>query len=343
MKDKIIQIPQLDDIIIPDKGIAECAGVSPSTVSRYRSDPSKLTEKTKAKIETAFIELGVPLPELKIFAPDRIKAVGCVLSKDNDDAHCSWAFQLAGALAEAEYSTLIGQSLSSLDKALRVGEVMQLEPSDPTVILWLGDAPETSSARKIRQQGVRLLVISDCPVALGFDSIGFDFHHAGGEAAAFLKRKGMKRVLVFDRAGHDRRESPRMRAFREGLYQVGIEFETKFVTNEYYKVRGHDLDQMKGVKPFGAVVCLDDEIVSQVGLILSEANYYVGDDYGVIVPGLWSASGPSLGTPLAKLFRREELLFQLCNHIDGLYQLPTKPLFNIDLKSALVPLCGPFS
>ncbi len=342
LKDKIIQIPQCLEHPTTDAEIAAFIGVHPSSISRFRNEPSKLSDKMIARIEAAFTELGEPLPEIKMQAPERIKAVGCVLSANRDAALLNLAFELAGALETKGYSTLIGQNLVSLNLALRVGEEMQLEPSDPTVILWLGSAPDTGQAKAIRELGVRLVVIADYPLAPCYDSIGFDFRHAGGEAAAFLKRQGTKNALVFDRADHDRRESLRMRAFREGLHQIGIEFETKFVTNDYYKVRAHDLDQMKGVKPFGAVVCLDDEIVSKVALILSEAGFELGNDCEMIVPGIWDPSGPSISMPLAKLFRSEELLFGLYNHIDGLYQLPTKPRFNIDVKSALVPLRGSF-
>lgn len=203
--------------------VAERANVSPSTVSLYLRDPSRVAAATMAAIEGAIESLGyVPNAIAGGLAGGGGRVVGVVVPSVSNAFFAETILGLQATLAPEGLQVMLGNSgYDARGEREIVRSVLSWKPA-AMVLTGLDHHRET--IRVLRQSGVPVIETWEIgPPALDL-AIGFSHPAAGAAAARHLMDRGARRLMYLGaRLEDDARARQRAEGFTRAARDGGAE------------------------------------------------------------------------------------------------------------------------
>lgn len=267
------------------RDVAKLAGVSPATVSRAYSDPSKLSEETLKRVRAAAAELRYkPSTLAQLF---REKRTNTVLVMVPDIANVLFARVVSGierVAVENKFNLIVSDTGD--DAAIEAVGVEMVETYRADGVIQLGERPLSQLHHEGEQCAIPFVQAISADPNGRYPTVGIDDHKAAGTMADHLVSSGHRRIGVL--AGLEDRlvTQARLAGFRDALAAKGIALDASLVEYGPYSLAGGEgaaqrlLSRSRDVT---ALFCMSDEIA--IGAI--RAAY----DLGFSLPDDLSISG----------------------------------------------------
>jgi LacI family gluconate utilization system Gnt-I transcriptional repressor len=226
------------------KSVADLAGVSTATVSRFLNVPAVVANETAARIRDA-IEVTGYVPNLIAgeLASNRSRLVSVIVPSLSQSIFNDTVDGIVEELAKAGYSVMLGLSGEGDSRFNSVLDAAMARRPDG-VILTGGPLNKTHAA-KLKAAGFTVIETWDLPAAPIDIAIGFSHHEVGRVIGAFIADRGYLRPHVITASG------TRARHRLEGLMQALLGRELPPPTVEFL---GGATRFGEGRQRFGALV-----------------------------------------------------------------------------------------
>lgn len=199
--------------------VARLADVAPITASRALNTPDRVSPEVRDKVLEAVKRTGyVPNRLAGGLASARSRLVAAVVPTLAGPVFLQTVQSLTSALADSGYQLMLGQSgyVDSREDALLEAIVGRR----PDGIVLTGIVHSAEGRRRLLAANIPLVETWDLtPNPLDM-LVGFSHVDVGREVAAFLHRKGHRRLAVV--AGDDERSGRRHGAFRKAALDLGL-------------------------------------------------------------------------------------------------------------------------
>lgn len=195
--------------------VAELAGVSPSTVSRFLRRSAGVSPALGEKVRSAIEALSyVPNPMAGGLAAARTRSVGVIVPSLINSFFAATLDAMADALAPHGYQIMLGNSSYSID--VEEALVRSFLAWSPAAIVLTGRTHSRTTLQHLLAAGipvVEMWELGDNPI----DSlVGFSHRAVGRLAARHLIERGRRRIAFLGAAlDEDRRAAQRSAGFAE--------------------------------------------------------------------------------------------------------------------------------
>ncbi|HEX6362909.1 MAG TPA: LacI family DNA-binding transcriptional regulator [Albitalea sp.] len=192
--------------------VARLAGVAPITASRALNTPSQVSPEVLERVREAVQRTGyVPNRLAGGLASARSRLVAAVVPTITGPVFMPTMKSLTEELAARGYQLMLGQSgyAESREDALLEAIIGRR----PDGIVLTGIVHSERGQRQLRASGIPVVETWDLTPTPIDMLVGFSHAAVGREVAAFLHRRGRRRVAVL--AGDDERSRRRQQAFEE--------------------------------------------------------------------------------------------------------------------------------
>ncbi len=308
------------------KEVAELAGVSIATVSRFVNSPEKVSDKTRLKVRNAILETGyAPNTIARNFRRGRTNMVMVVLPSIGDPFFTEVMRGIRTAARARGYSVLIEETQLNTMTADEIGAMLVSKQTDGMILL-ASTSPfgtEILSATSRR----RLPIVIGCetvsPELSGLPSVHIDNVAAAMEATGHLITKGHTKVAMIRGEAQSLLTKDRERGYRRAMREAGLEIEDGWVVegdmNLHGAIRATERLLGHAQRPT-AIFCANDEMaigalhaIKSAGLAVPRDVSLVGFDdvrYAAVMdPPLTTIAQPAeeIG---------ERVMYRLCQEID---------------------------
>lgn len=304
--------------------VAKKCGYSKATVSRAFASPETVSERAKKRIYAAASELNyTPNPIARAMARQKTDNISFVVHEDQYPAVINpfYSQVLEAIMQEAlkrDYSVFV-----TSDDHMRLpnGDACIKKHMDGVIIAGQTDEAYIAS---FLSQNIPAVVLNNLIEMEGLPCITVDNYHGAKEAAAYLIRKGHRRIGLLAGRFSPRIYAERYQGYVDALTEAGITLDAGIVwdldaNEKLAEIRTYDLLNMEN-RPT-ALLCTNDTIavgavkaVLRSGLRVPEDMAVIGFDDSIISRVI----EPELTTVRIDSYRLGELaskiLFQL---IDG--------------------------
>lgn len=200
--------------------VAQLAGVSPITASRFFRNPDALSENKRARVESAARELGyVPNLAARALASQRTEVIGVLIPSLTNNVFNE---VLRGVYDASEGSRYTIQFVNTRYSSLQEEKLLRLFQAQKPAGLIVTGINQTAEAR-------RLMESADCPVVqimeIGPDPVdmmvGFSHYDAAFAAVSHLVGIGRRRI-GFIGARMDPRVQRRLEGYRDAMKKADL-------------------------------------------------------------------------------------------------------------------------
>jgi LacI family gluconate utilization system Gnt-I transcriptional repressor len=193
--------------------VARVAGVSPITVSRALSNPSKVREETRQKVAAAVAETGYVVNSFASSLRSGRSSIISVFVSNLQNPHFATAVQgCADALEGSAYHLLMAQT--GYSDTLQQQMLEQVLPFRPAAAMFTGLVQSEETRETLRRLGVPVMEMWDFrpdPVDM---LVGFSNAGGGKLMGAHFRQRGFRRVAYVGRTAD--RGAQRLAGFTEG-------------------------------------------------------------------------------------------------------------------------------
>ncbi len=197
------------------KDVAQLAGVSAITVSRVLTDPDKVSDKLRVKVEQAINELGyIRNHAASALASSRSGVLAVIIPSLSNIVFNEVLQGIYSAVKQHQLQVVLGDChYSPLEEEKLVATLLSQSPEG----MILTGTAQTDFARRLLQNAaipvVQLMELTDQPIDI---NIGFSHLQAGEAITAHLLGKGYRK-LAFLGARMDPRTQQRLAGFKKAL------------------------------------------------------------------------------------------------------------------------------
>ena len=200
--------------------VAQLAGVSASTVSRFLRQSAGVSPELGSKVRSAIEALSyVPNPMAGGLAASRSRSVGVIVPSLINSSFAATLDAMAEGLAPHGYQIMLGNSGYSPDAEEAL--VQSFLAWSPAAIVLTGRSHSRATLRRLLSSGipvVEMWELGDNPI----DSlVGFSHRAVGRVAARHLIERGRRRIAFLGAAlDEDRRAAQRSAGFAEAVQDL---------------------------------------------------------------------------------------------------------------------------
>ena len=293
------------------KDVAQAAGVSVPTVSRFLSGSLRLPEPTARRIEAAIGALNYrPNPHARRLSLGRSDTIGLVVP---DIANPFFAQLVAAVEAEADRRGLGVSLFATLNRPGReVGYLQMLERNHVDGLIFLTNHPDDGRLAALVNRARRVVVVDEDVPGARVPKLFVDNDAGGRLAGAHLGAAGHRRVLFLGGEAGLISTARRLAGLREGLAGHAQSPEVAVWEGDYTRTFGIEAGRRfaAGDRPGTAIFSTADEIT--VGLVeaLGERGVVVPRDVSLVgfddvVPQhLFAPPVTAVRQPVAEIGRR---------------------------------------
>jgi LacI family transcriptional regulator, gluconate utilization system Gnt-I transcriptional repressor len=206
--------------------VAQCAGVSPMTVSRVLRIPEKVRPATRTRVEAAMEAVGyVPNLVAGSLASARTRTIAVLVPTI---ANAIFADTVQGLSDEVEprgYTVILAQS--RYDDAQEGRMLTALLSRRPEALVMVGSPATRASADLLRRAGIPVVETWDLPTRPIDAVAGFDNRAAGVTVARHFAAAGRRRLAFV--GGDDPRAIRRWKGFRAASVETGLPAPRRFI------------------------------------------------------------------------------------------------------------------
>lgn len=210
---------RMKKVQLPD--VAEAAGVTTMTVSRYFSDPNLVSLRTRDAIEAAIDRLGYVRDGFATSMAGRSAPILVAIVPTLEHPYAAQVFRGVSDVArEADAALMVFETM--FDAARQDAVIASALSWRPTGIVHLGGALSESARRKVDASGCRFVEAWELPDTPVDVAIGVPNRRLARDLTSALLRAGYGRVaFALRRSGH-RVEDERIAGYREAMADAGI-------------------------------------------------------------------------------------------------------------------------
>lgn len=199
--------------------IAELAGVSRATVSRYLND-GYVSEEKKARIQQVIQQTGyTPSAQAQMLRRGRTNLIGVIVPKISSEAVSRMVDGITITLEQAGYHVLLGNTDLDIKKELEYLDIFQTHQVDG--ILFVGTQFPRKHLQRMKQVRVPIVVLGQH--LSGYSCVYHDDFGAARDLTANLIDAGCKHIAYL---GVDTKDEAaggmRRKGYLEALAQAGI-------------------------------------------------------------------------------------------------------------------------
>lgn len=277
------------------KEIAEMAGVSRATVSRYLNQ-GYVSEEKKLKIKAVVDKTGyVPSTPARMLRTKKTRLIGVIIPKIDSETISRILSGISQELNAHNYHMLLANTENNPEKELEYLNIFSNGRVDGVVLIATVLTKRHYQALK-RLPVPAVIVGQECE---GYSCIHHDDFHAARDLTKELLERGCKRPVFFGVGDYDEAVGKKRRlGFEEALKDSGLwSDDVREVVCEFHSDSGYA--QMKKLlnarERFDGVVCVTDNIAAGALRALREAKIQVPDQ--VRLTGFGDTRLASLMTP----------------------------------------------
>lgn len=278
--------------------VADRAGVSAQTVSRFFRDPSRVSPDTSKRIRKAAEEIGyVPNLVAGSLASNRSRIIAIIVPTIANPAHSVWVQSLTEILSSQGYQVLLGATDYDPLRERDLVRTFLGRRVDGVVITGAHLDPQAD--RLLRRSGaptVQILELPERPIDM---AAGVDNYACGAAIASHLFERGYKRLAVVgSKIATDTRAAARVAGFMRQAQARGLAAPVALAVDRPADIRvgAGLLLELRAIRPrVEAVFCVGTQI--SVGLMLACRRAGVEVPQQLAVAGFSDGDLASMLTP----------------------------------------------
>jgi LacI family repressor for deo operon, udp, cdd, tsx, nupC, and nupG len=268
------------------KDVARLAGVSTATVSRALATPERVSPEARARVLEAIARVGyVPNPMARSLRSQKTRMVLVVLPNLDNTFFSKILRGIEETLFEAGYGMIIGDLDGSPDKEARFAAFTAAGQVDGAILLNGHLFGQTRDGRGVpARTNVPLIALCEAIPGADIPQIEVDNRAAARRMTQYLASIGHSRIAYVCGPAGNVLERERFRGYRDGLREVGMEFDPDLTLPGDYTLdagaaAGRDIARRR-VRPT-AVFCSNDEMAIGVVRSLTSSGLRVPQDISV--------------------------------------------------------------
>jgi LacI family transcriptional regulator len=205
------------------RDVAKRAGVASMTVSRVINDSGYVSDKTRAKVEAAIMELGyVPNmlgPSLRF---NQTKTLALIITDITNPFWTTVARGVEDAANEDEYSVILCNTDESTKKQEQYVDMLLKRRIDGILFVPADDSPD--SVELIRAQNVTVVVLDREITGLdNLDIVRGDSFGGAYDLASYLIELGHQNIAALSGPKHISTSVERVAGFRKAMHEAGLD------------------------------------------------------------------------------------------------------------------------
>ncbi|NNK79805.1 MAG: LacI family DNA-binding transcriptional regulator [Litoreibacter sp.] len=216
--------------------VAQAAGVSTATVSRFINSPEQLTESTRKKVKIAVNKLGyTPNFGARVMAAKRTNTIGAIIPTMENAIFARGLQAFQEELRQNGYTLLVASSSYRTD--IEEEQIRSLVSRGADGLLLIGHERAPGVRRFLETQGVPALVAWTYDAAAALPSIGFDNRKSMRALVEEVLKMGHRRIGVISAAtkANDRAQL-RVLGVRDAMAAAGLDAENLPIVETTYGV-----------------------------------------------------------------------------------------------------------
>ncbi len=249
--------------------VAEQAGVSTATVSRYLASPDQVREERRARIEAAIAKLGyIPHGAARALASQRSRTIGAIVPTLDNAIFAQGIQAFQARLQSTGYTLFVASSNYSLEEERTQGETLIARGVDGMLLVG-SDHDEILYAR-LKQSATPYVNTWSFDGDAPHPCVGFDNFDAASRQTAYLFDIGHRRFGVISGITRDNdRARKRLEGILSTLRERGVAlpesmvFETKYDINSSRTV----MNRLLSCTPRPTAVICGNDVLAYGALI----------------------------------------------------------------------------
>lgn len=268
------------------RAVAERAGVSTATVSRFLNTPNAVSAELRARIAAIIEEVGyIPDASARALSVRRTRTIGAIIPTVDNAMFAQGLQALQSYLASKDYLLLLSTNEYDLDIELKQARNLVSRGIDGLILR--GDRHHEELRKLLAFQEIPFVNVGVYEPEKPYPSIGVDNAEAGRTITRHLVDLGHRRIgMVAAMQRNNDRAQARLRGVLEVLDEAGVPPPPEWIVQVDYKLdeaRAAARHLLSRPERPTAVVCGNDVIA--YGVLLE------ADKLGISVPGQVSVVG----------------------------------------------------
>lgn len=264
--------------------VAAHAQVGVTTVSRMLRDPSKVSEKLRARIEAAIDALDyVPDPKAQALAAGKAQTIGVLIPSLSNIVFSDILSGIHDAVKGTPYYVQIGYTRYDEDEEDRL--IALFLAQRPSALIVTGVDQSEKSRRKLAEAGIPIVQILDHTPTPVDHLIGFCHETAARLALDHLLDQGYRKIACLV-ARFDPRVTRRLEGYRAFLQQKGLYDPKREGLNEeassVQKGRALLAEVLDRCPDTDAVFCANDDLALGALFECQKRGLRVPQDMGIV-------------------------------------------------------------
>jgi LacI family transcriptional regulator len=218
------------------RDVAQLAGVSTATVSRYFNEPSSLRPDMRARVESAVRELGyIRHGAARALSMRRSHAIGAIIPTVDNPTRAGKIAALQKRCRERGYNLLL--ALSEYDPELELQQCRSLIEAGVDGMMLEGALHDPSLYAVLEKRGIAFVNTAVYDPQAPYPNIGFDNRATARRLADHLLDLGHRTIgmIAGPRRGSDRARE-RVEGVRDALRVRGLDLPDERVVEHNYRV-----------------------------------------------------------------------------------------------------------
>ncbi len=264
--------------------VAELAGVSPITASRFFRNPAALSASKRARVESAARELGyVPDLAARALASQRTEVIGVLIPSLTNNVFSDVLRGIYDASAGSRYSIQFVNTRYSILQEEKLLRLFQAQRPAGLVVTGINQTPESRSVMEsMNCPIVQIMEIGPEPVDM---MVGFSHNKAAFTAVSHLLTRNFKRI-GFLGARMDPRVQRRLEGYRDAMKAAAL-FDPRLIVTTTVPTSitmGGALfaDLLAQAPDVDAVFCVNDDIALGVLFECQRRRMQVPEDIAIV-------------------------------------------------------------
>lgn len=262
--------------------IAQLAGVSPATVSRYLNNGYVSADK-RQRIQEVIERTGyIPSSSGQTLHTGRNHLIGVIVPCLSSEPVSKMVDGISDSVNNAQYQLLLANTNNSVEKELEFLKIFRTNHVDGVIFMGTMMSPRHIAVMKAYQKPIVLLAQKE----EAFPSVYFDDYFAAYRATEVLIEKGCRKLAYIGVALKDRAVGRERRSgFFEALQKYHLPFAKEYVEECAFSSEG-GADAMlcllkKGIA-FDGLFCATDDIAFGAMKVLKEKGILIPEQVKVI-------------------------------------------------------------
>jgi LacI family transcriptional regulator len=251
-----------DNPTLPTIGdVAQRAGVSTATVSRFINQPASVREALRSRVGTAITQLGyVPHAGARTLRSRRTGTIGAVFPTVDNAIFAKAIDALQRRLAQANHQLLI--ATSDYSPGTEESQALNLLARGADALVLCGCSQRASLLKRLAQRAVPVVHVMSWPPPPGLACVGFDNARAMHQVVRYLLDLGHRRIgMLAGLMADNDRAAARVRGVQEALAAAGLTLPPQRLVQRRYGLapaREGLQRLMQTPSPPTAIVCGND-------------------------------------------------------------------------------------